>query len=275
MKRGILIGGVAIIGIIVAAVLFLFSNLDGIIKEAVEKYGSEFTEAKVELNEVELSITSGKGALRGFTVGNPKGFQTDSAMKLGEVSIEVDPNSVTSDPIVIKQILIAGPEITYELGDGGSNIDVLQANVQKHVGGAGGGKSAQPAAKKEEKPAADGEQEEGPKLIIENLIIRDGKVSVSAAFLKGKKLGAPLPTIHLKDIGKDGKGATPAEIADKVFTAIKNAATDSVKVLDLGKLQDLAKGGTDAAKKALEGVTSGGAKGVEGATDKLKGLFGK
>ncbi len=36
MKRGILIGGVATIAIIVAAVIFLFSNLDGIIKEAVE-----------------------------------------------------------------------------------------------------------------------------------------------------------------------------------------------------------------------------------------------
>ena len=40
MTRGILIGGVATIAIIVAAVIFLFSNLAGIIKEAVEKYGS-------------------------------------------------------------------------------------------------------------------------------------------------------------------------------------------------------------------------------------------
>ena len=278
MYRGILIGGVAIVGIVVAAVVFLFSNLDGIIKEAVEKFGSEFTEAKVELKEVELSISSGKGALRGFSVGNPKGFQTDNAMKLGEVSFEVDPNTVTSDVIVIKQVLVAGPQITYELGDGGSNIDVLQANVQKNTGGAGGGKS--------EKPAASGEKKEGPKLIIENLIIRDGKVAVSAAFLKGKKLGSPLPTIHLKGIGKEKKGASPAEVADKVFTAIKNAATKSVKVLDLGKLQDLAKGGVDAAKKAAEeaskgatdavkGVTGGTGDAVSGATNKLKGLFGK
>ncbi|MGY9015104.1 MAG: hypothetical protein ACKVG9_07415 [Rhodospirillales bacterium] len=102
-------------------------------------------------------------------------------MKLGEVSIEVDPNSVTSDLIVIKQILIARPEITCELGDGGSNIDVLQRNVQKHVGGSGSGKSTQPEAKKEK----------GPKLIIENLIIRDGKVSVSAAFLKVRNWDRP------------------------------------------------------------------------------------
>jgi hypothetical protein len=246
----------------------LFSNLDGIIKEAVEKFGSEFTEVKVELNEVELSISSGKGVLRGFTVGSPKGFQTDNAMKLGEVSIEVYPSTVTSDVIVIKQIIVAGPQITYELGDGGSNIDVLQANVQKHTGGAGGGKSGQPAAKKEAEPAASGDKKkEGPKLIIENLIIRDGKVSASAAFLKGKKLGSPLPTIHLKDIGKETKGATPAEIADKVFTAIKNAASKSVKVLDLGKHQDLAKGGVDASKKAAEEAT-------KGTTDAVKGVTG-
>lgn len=74
MKRGILIGGGAIVVIVVAAVVYLFSNAGGLIKEAVKKYGSKLTEAKVELNEVDLSITSGKGALRGFSVGNPKGF---------------------------------------------------------------------------------------------------------------------------------------------------------------------------------------------------------
>ena len=85
-----------------------------------------------------------------------------------------------------------------------------------------------------------------------------------------------MPTIHLKDIGKEKKGASPAEVA----------ATKSVKVLDLGKLQDLAKGGVDAAKKAaaeatkgatdaVKGVTGGSGDAVSGATNKLKGLFGK
>jgi len=44
--------------------------------------------------------------------------------------------------------------------------------------------------------------------------LRDGKVSVSdnAAFLKGKKLDAPIPNIELKDIGKEDGGASAGDV---------------------------------------------------------------
>lgn len=83
MKKVAIIGAGIVVVIVIGAV-FLLSNLDSIIKAAVEEVGSEATQAKVSLNEVEIS-TEGKGALRGFSVGNPAGFETDSAFKLGEV----------------------------------------------------------------------------------------------------------------------------------------------------------------------------------------------
>jgi hypothetical protein len=42
---------------------------------------------EVRLNEAEVSATSGQGALLGLTIGNPKGFKTDSAFRLGEISL--------------------------------------------------------------------------------------------------------------------------------------------------------------------------------------------
>ena len=152
--------------------------------------------------------------MRGFVLGNPKGFNTKSAMKFGEVSVTIDPSTITSDVIVIKEVRITEPEVTYELGSGGSNFDAIKRNVDAYVGG--GGKT--PPKKGEKKEAG----KKGPKLVIENLYITGGKVGVSATFLKGKSVGGTLPDIHLKDIGKEKKtepGATPGEVAKKVHPA--------------------------------------------------------
>ncbi|MBT5944675.1 MAG: hypothetical protein HOG93_08640 [Rhodospirillaceae bacterium] len=38
----------------------------------------------------------------------------------------------------------------------------------------------------------------------------------------------PLPTIRIKDIGKDGKGATPEEIASQIMDAVLKGAQNAV-----------------------------------------------
>ena len=277
MKRGLLIGSGVVVIAIVAIVFFVFSSLDGLIKDAVEKYGSEITKAKVSLNEVKVDIGSGKGALSGLNVGNPAGFKTPSAFKLGGISVNIDTGTVTSDPVVIKEIVIDAPEVTYELSGSGSNIAAIQKNVESYMSQFGGG--GDKAAKKD-----DGE---GPKLVIENLYVRGGKVNVSAniPLMEGKSLGAPLPDIHLKDIGKEdkGDGATPAEVAEKVLTSIGDSAKKAVGGLGIGESLDSLKkslgGMAEGAGKAItEGAGSAGesiTKGVEGAGDKLKKMFGK
>ena len=47
--------------------------------------------------------------------------------------------------------------------------------------------------------------------MINNVIVKDGKVNLTMAVLGGKQITAPLPDIHLKDIGKEKGGATPAQ----------------------------------------------------------------
>ena len=248
MKRWLYIGGVILV-LLAIGLYYLYSSLNSIVKAAVEKTGSEATQAQVKLKDVNIELTSGKGALRGLTVGNPSGFKTDKAMGLGEISVQVDIGSVTKDTVVIKEIVIAAPEVTYELGSGGSNIDALQRNVNAYAG-AGKGKA--------EKSGGG----QGKKLVIEHLYVRNGKVSVSAAELQGKTLSAPLPDIHLTDIGKKSGGATAGEVAQQVLTAVGQAATRAATSLpDVGKLVGSAKE-----------EAAGAAKGAGGG---LKKLFGK
>ena len=250
MKK-VLIGVVVVIVLVAAGIYWFASNLDSFVKTAVEEYGSKATKTKVTLDSVKLSLTEGKGTLAGLTMGNPEGFKSDNAMTLGEISVALDTASLGSDTIVIKEIDVGAPKVTYELGPGGSNFDVIRKNVDAYAGGAGGS-------------GGGGSSEGGKKLVIENLYIRDGKVNVSAAALAGKSVGAPLPTIHLKDIGKDSGGATPAEVADKVIKAISSGATKAVGTLDLDKL-------TGGATGAAKGVIEKGKEGVGGTLNKLLG----
>ncbi|HEB79210.1 MAG TPA: hypothetical protein ENI79_01875 [Rhodospirillales bacterium] len=283
--RGILIGIGVVIAIIAGVVIYAFSSMDNLVQEAVEKYGSEVTQAKVTLNKVNLSPGEGKAALKGLNVGNPKGFETASAFKLGEISVKIDINSITGGgpgaPVILNEVLIGAPEVTYELNAGGSNIDAIQKNVNAYMAKLGVSSKAK-------------DEGEGVKLIIENLIVRGGKVNVSASILKGESLSAKLPDIHLKDIGKDKGGATPGEVAEKLMTALNKAVSKAVADIGVGKTLDSLKthlagaaagavggavgGAVKGAQKTLDGAAGGAVdavtEGAAGVGKKLKGLFG-
>ncbi len=61
MKK-ILIGLVVLVVIVAAGVFVFPGNLNDIVRAAVEKVGSDMTQTNVTLNEVDIEITSGKGA---------------------------------------------------------------------------------------------------------------------------------------------------------------------------------------------------------------------
>jgi len=265
MKKLLIGFGVLVILIAVGVFVFL-GNLNEIVRAAVEKVGSDMTQTNVSLSEVDIELTSGKGALRDFSVTNPKGFSDDDAFKFDEVAVTLDISTVRSDPVVIKEIVIQGPSIVYEFGDNGSNVDQLNKNVQSK--GGGGEKSF-------------GGDKKAPNIIIENLYLRDGSVAVIAPLLN-EKLSVPLPTIHLTDISKEGKGATPEEIADQVMSAVLKGAQDAVAnaKIDINKRTDAAmeqvQKVTEDAQKVIEDAISGAGGDIgKDATNAIKGLLGK
>jgi hypothetical protein len=238
----------------------------------VETLGSDATQSEVTLAEADVSVTSGKGALKGLKIGNPEGFATDSAFELGEISIDLDVESLGSDTIVVKDILIDAPQVTYEMTtSGGSNIQAIKENVDDFLKRHGGGKKE----KDETTPDEQGEPEEpkapkgdGKKVVIENLRIQGGKVNVSATFLGGKKVGAPLPGVHLKDLGKKEGGLTPEQVTAEILAALTNVTDQAVETLDI-----------DALKKGVDEAVDKAGKALDDAADKagkaVKDLFGK
>ena len=211
------IGLLVLILIIGGGLYFLYANLGSIVKVAVEKYGSEATQASVKLTGVKIDIPGGAGSISGFKVGNPTGFSTPSAMQLQEIAIAFDTNSITADgPIIVREITIDQPFVTYERVGAASNLQTIQKNVTDYanaLGGGGGGSSSSTSSKPSRK------------MIIKDLLIRQGQISISHSALKGRELKATLPTIHLKNIGQDKGGATPAEVIEQVLVAITSSAS--------------------------------------------------
>ena len=266
MKRII---GIGLLVIIAVGVFFLYSSLDGIITAAVEKFGSEITQTKVTLKETKISASDGKGALRGFRMTNPSGFKTESSVEFDEISMALDIKTVTEDTIVIKDITISGPRITYEHSSGGSNIDVIKKNVDSYLGVGSSKKKSGEAG--------------GKKLIIEKLSILNGKANVSAAVLQGKTMSVDLPNIVLKDIGKSKGGATPGEVASKVIDSLQENINGAVKHLNLDQIKEVVGSVVSGAKDIMEkGAT--GTKDLIGNSkdlvennpvgDAVKGIFG-
>lgn len=272
MMKKIGIGLIVLIVLIGGGVYYVLSNLDEFVRTAVEKAGTRATGVEVTLGKVALEISNGKGSLGELNVANPSGFDTDYAFNLGDISVTLDTSTVQSNPIVIKEVIVTSPRVIYELGDGGSNIDKIQSNVESFAKEVSGGSSA----------SGDDSGGDGKKVIIEDLYIRGAEVSVSAPFLKGQKMGTGIPEIHMKDIGKGSGGATPGEVAAKVLDTLTSRVQNVVSGLNLDDLRNAAtkavEGATGEATKALEGAagSAGGAAGgaLKGATDGVKSLFG-
>ncbi len=258
--RKILIGIAALIVIIAIGVFVLFSNLEGIIKTAIEDNGSEVTQSNVSLDAVELNITSGSGGLKGLAVGNPSGFEQANIFELGVISMKVDIAKSDKSLIVINEILIDQPAVTYELNQTTNNVDALQKNVDEYMTKKGlkGDGSAKESG------------EEGPKIIIENLYIKNGKLKVFSPILAGKELGGNLPNIHMKDIGKKEGGASPEVVAAQIVDKLTESAMGVVTNLGIGKtVGEL----TDGLGKLGGQVSDEAGKTLDKAGDAVKSIF--
>ncbi len=254
MGRGFkIIGGVLAVLVItfVSVSVYVYSNLDSILKDSVETFGRQYTGVSVSLATLEFSPKNGEGKLSGFIVGNPPGYRTDSAFKMGSIAVSIDISSLNSNTIVIKSINIDSLDVTYEIGEGGSNVEVIGKNVERAAGaGSGGGASESRGG------ASSSGNDSSKKMIIESLVFSNGRITVSHPLLSGKKIGFSLPTIRLKDIGKDKKvGASPAEVVDIVMDAIENQVMASVGSLAIDNmLTDVTKGAESAIKNMMGGA---------------------
>lgn len=223
--------------LVVAGVGFLYLRLDSLVKSGLETYGSRILKAPVTVGRVSLSPFSGEGALHGLTIGSPAGFSEPYVLKVDAVRVRLEPKSLTTPRVVIREVAIEGPELRYERGPSGSNLDALQRNAQAYAA------SEEPAGK----TAAKG-QAPSKKVVIERFTARGGKAVLNVF---GARAEVSLPDVSASGIGEGG-GTTPAQAAQRLLGALSQAALQAA-------------GSSKGAVKNLGGAV----------THALKGLFGR
>jgi hypothetical protein len=220
--------------------VFFFGG--SLIKAVVNGAGPSLLGVPVALKDATFKPFSGKIELKGLHVGNPEGFKTSGIFDLGTLFIDLDSASLFKKVIIIREIRIENPEITYERALKNSNIGTLMDQL------------AAKEAAAEEKPKADGKPKakSEKKVVIQKLSISGSRVNTSITALGGRALVLPLPPISLSNIGGDGKeakGVTFLEAIRDIIGAVFKRVTDVV---------------TGAGKLAVDGAKAVGGAAVDG-----------
>ena len=242
MKRGLLIGGGVLIALVLAIVIIVVQSLDRIVKGAREHYGSQILGVEVQVASVSLSLREGRGTIRELRIANPEGYSSANAFTLKEITLGLDLESVQGSPLVIDEVTIRAPEVSYEISaDGKSNFDMISANASRYGGGSG-----DTAAESDAQP-----------MLIRKLVFEDGKIHARSSIGKERTLEVPLPALHMSDLG-----APSGQQADEIGAQVLTRFTGQV-VIAIGRSQvedrlkkvlgdDVGEAASDAANKLLD-----------------------
>jgi hypothetical protein len=235
--------------IAVAIVLTLF--LDQGIKRAVEVVGPRLTQVDVRVDDVDLSLISGRVQLKGLHVGNPEGFQSESAIELGSLLVATQPRSLLADKIVIRSLILDSPQITFEGGLKENNLRKLLDNVNESM----------KDLESPDRDDKDGSDSATRKLQVDELTVADGKVHVWVNVLGNRTTTIDLPEIRMTDLGKGPEGITTAELTDRLLRVILEKATVAAAGAVAGSpaeaVDELKRAGEEAVDKALDEATRG------------------
>jgi len=206
MKRIIIV--IMVLSLVAAGgVAWLYLSLGPVIKAGIEKFGPEITQTSITVESVEVSPFTGSVKINNLVIGNPEGYQTDHALALPAVRFRLDVASLKTDTIVIEEIYIDSPEITYEVGFGNSNLTRIRKNIESFL------------------PAREDKQDEfAKKTNIKSVVLKNGKISLSAKILLGRKVTVELPPMELVNINT----ASPVNAGAKVLGAVLNTAIGAV-----------------------------------------------
>lgn len=239
MKKAAIVLGV-LLAVAALAVFLAYNSIDLIVKAALEHYGPDVTGVSIKVGEVKISPRDGRGILRGLEIGNAPGFAAPRAVRVGEIRVAVDPASFTQPVVLIHELVVESPQITYERGDRATNIDAIQKNIDAYIQRSGGPSASRPA---QARPG-------GHKFIVERLTIRGGKVTMTSPALRGQGVTFDLPDIDLRDVGKRQGGVSASEIGNLVASVLQQRIAQKV----ITNIDVLRRGGLEGALDALKDI---------------------
>lgn len=251
MKK-LLIGLGVLVVIVVGGAFFLLSNLDGLVKTAIETFGSDAIGSEVSVGSVEIDLRGGSAAIYDFDVANPEGFGDRMMLSFSEVSMAIDLASINGDVIRINSIVARQPSVLYERANGTTNIDTVSARF------------ANSEDQETVDPATD---EAAARLNIDSILIEDIQ-----AHMAGE--GVPDITINLGNINLQNLQGTPDEIALQIMTPLMRQISTSAASALLQATADMLSDGLQGATENLDNLGEGLSDSINDAGDALEERLG-
>lgn len=268
MKKTIFVIIVIFVIAIAGAVFYVFSNLDAIVKAAIEDFGSDAVKTSVQVEEVTINLTEGAATIHGLTVANPDGFSLPQAFSLGEVVVDINLEKTSKQLIAIDAINIAAPKVFFEINaDREGSLNILKDNLGVGAGAPAGTSTGAESSK---------ESAGAPiKLNIARFEFKDASLHARVVPLKDKTYDLKLPVLVLTDLN-----GTPDQISRQVLDRLIDHAKKEIQKQGLDKelaeLKAKARQRIDEEKAKLEQETDDRVEQEkQKAGDKLKNLLGR
>jgi hypothetical protein len=239
MKKALIRTLIIVASVLIVLYLILDFFVGGITKTAFNKYIPPMLQTDAHLEAASLSPLSGRGIFTGLTVANPKGWPAEDALKIGFVHVKVQPTTILSNDIVVKELTFDDVTFNYETRVLASNIGDILKNVK--------GTDSQSSTTQPNKNGTP------IKFVIQTFKITHAKVRLGVG---PTAVTLPMDDITLTNLGNGtGGGVNAAEITAIILRTITTGLA-KMSLKDVGKV----------------GGAAGSA--VGGAVDAVKGLFG-
>jgi hypothetical protein len=206
---------IALVFLVVALLLFVQFGLGFAVRNGAKAAGPAAIGTPITIGSTHFRPLSGIVELGGLVVGAPEGFKAN-VFEMDSFRVVFEPKSLLSDTVVVKEIVIADPVVSYELSGLSHNIGAI---LKKLEGG----------ADKKEKPEEEGGKKPGKKVVIEHFVFSGAKVRIASTALGGKGAVIPMPKIELHDIGRKSGGATSLEVLTEVLGSVARGVLGAVK----------------------------------------------
>lgn len=175
-----------------------------------------------------MKLFEGAGTINGLVLGNPKTYSAPSVFSLQEITLDINLASLTTDLIVIDEIIINKPEAVVEFTEnGGANIKDILDIINKNIGS-----SIESSASKENTPSAKAE----PIIRVNKFVLAGVALTVDLSKLGNKSHTSNLADINLTNIG--GTSGMPAsqlggELIKRALSSIwKQAKKEQQEILE-------------------------------------------
>ena len=207
-----------VVALPILLIVVVVLRLGSVIRLGVERAGPPMLGVETRLDDATVSILKGNVQLSGLHVANPEGFTADTFLKADAIRVSANIAALLKHDIHVRQIILEGPEFTYEHNGERSNVKALLARLEsdKETG------QKEHERKRKERGAPS-------RLKVDLIRITDARVNL---ILMGQKVRVDLASVELRRLeDADGNGIPVREVVRQlllgVFSRVEGIAADS------------------------------------------------